>query len=40
MRELLAGRKVLSKRLDELETRIERKLLTQEQAIVGILDAI
>ncbi len=27
-------------RLDELEARIERKLSTHDQAIVGILDAI
>ena len=40
LRELLAGHKELAKRLDELETRMERKLMTQDQAIVGILDAI
>lgn len=40
LREVLAGNKELAKRLDELETRIERKLTTQDQAIVGILDAI
>ena len=40
LRELLAGHKELAKRLDELETRMERKLTTQDQAIAGILDAI
>lgn len=40
LRELLAGHKELAKRLDELETRMERKLMTQDQAIAGILDAI
>lgn len=40
LRELLAGHKELAKRLDELETRIERKLMTHDQAIAGILDAI
>ncbi|KAB2929243.1 MAG: ORF6N domain-containing protein, partial [Rhodocyclaceae bacterium] len=40
LRELLAGHKELAKRLDELEARIERKLMTHDQAIAGILDAI
>lgn len=40
LRELLAGRKELAKRFDQLEARMERKLLTHDQAIAGILDAI
>ncbi len=40
LRELLTGHKELAKRLSELETRMERKLMTQDQAIAGILDAI
>lgn len=40
LRELLAGHKELAKRLDQLEARMERKLMTQDQAIAGILDAI
>lgn len=40
LRELLAGHKELAQRLDELEARMERKLLTHDQAIAGILDAI
>lgn len=40
LRELLAGHKELAKRLDQLEARMERKLLTHDQAIAGILDAI
>ena len=40
LRELLTGHKELAKRLDQLETRMERKLITQDQAIAGILDAI
>ena len=40
LRELLTGHKELAKRLDELEARIERKLMTHDQAIAGILDAI
>ena len=40
LRELLSGHKELAKRLDELEARMERKLLTHDRAIVGILDAI
>ena len=34
------GDKELAKRLNEPETRIERKLTTHDQAIAGILDAI
>ena len=40
LRELIATNKELAKRLDELESRIERKLSTHDQAINGILDAI
>jgi phage regulator Rha-like protein len=40
LRELLTGHKELAKRLDQLEARMERKLMTQDQAIAGILDAI
>lgn len=40
LRELLASHKELATRLKELETRMERKLMTQDQAIAGILDAI
>lgn len=40
LRELIAGNKELAKRLDELETRIDRKLSTHDQAVAGILDAI
>ena len=40
LRELLAGHKELARRLDQLEARMERKLLTHDQAIAGILDAI
>ena len=40
LRELLTGHRELAKRLDELEARMERKLLTQDRAIAGILDAI
>lgn len=40
LRELLAGHTELAKRLDHLEARMERKLMTQDQAITGILDAI
>jgi len=40
LRELLAGHTELAKRLDQLEARMERKLLTHDQAIAGILDAI
>jgi len=40
LREMIAGNKELARRLDELETRIERKLCTHDQAIAGILDTI
>jgi len=40
LRELLTGHKELARRLDELEARMERKLMTHDQAIAGILDAI
>ena len=40
LRELIAGNKELARRLDELETRIARKLSTHDQAIAGILEAI
>ena len=40
LRELLAGYKELAQRLAQLEARMERKLMSQDQAIAGILDAI
>ncbi len=40
LREMIAGNKELAKRLDELETRIDRKLATHDQAIAGVLDAM
>ncbi len=40
LRETLATHKELAKRLDELESRLERKLATHDQAISGILEAI
>jgi hypothetical protein len=40
LRELLAGNKELARRLDQLEQRLERKLVTHDQAIAGILDAL
>jgi phage regulator Rha-like protein len=40
LREVLATHKELVKRLDQLETRIERKLATHDQAITGIITAI
>ena len=40
LREALATHKELAKRLDELESRLERKLATHDQAIAGILEAI
>ena len=40
LRGTLVAHKELGKRLDELESRLERKLATHDQAIVGILDAI
>ena len=40
LREALASHKELAKRLDELESRLERKLVTHDQAISGVLEAI
>ena len=40
LREALATHKELAKRLDELESRLGRKLATHDQAIAGILEAI
>jgi len=40
LREARATNKKLAKRLDELESRLERKLATHDQAIAGILEAI
>jgi hypothetical protein len=40
LRDTLVAHKELAKRLDELESRLERKLTTRDQAIAGILDAI
>ena len=40
LRELIAGNKELARRLEEIRTRIERKLSTHDQAIAAILDAI
>src|SRR5713101_8332820 len=40
LRDTLIAHKELAKRLDELESRLERKLATHDQAITGILDAI
>ncbi|MBE0627899.1 MAG: ORF6N domain-containing protein [Burkholderiales bacterium] len=40
LREALAAHKDLAQRLDELESRLERKLATHDQAISGILEAI
>lgn len=40
LREMLAGNRELARRLDELESRIERKLETHDQAISGILNAM
>jgi hypothetical protein len=40
LREMIATNTELAKRLDELEARIEKKLATHDQAIVGILEAI
>ena len=40
LREALGTNKELAKRLDELESRLERKLATHDQAIGGILEAI
>ena len=40
LRDTVVAHKELAKRLDELESRLERKLSTHDQAIAGILDAI
>lgn len=40
LRDLLAGNKELAAKLAELETRIERKLDSHDQAIAGLIDAI
>ena len=40
LRDTLLTHKELAKRLDELESRLEKKLATHDQAIAGILDAI
>ncbi|MFM9972270.1 MAG: ORF6N domain-containing protein [Burkholderiales bacterium] len=40
LRDTLIAHKDLARRLDQLESRIERGLATQDQAIAGILDAI
>jgi len=40
LRDTLVAHKELAKRLDELESRVERKLTTHDQAIAGILDTI
>ena len=40
LRETLGAHKELAKRLDELESRIERKFSSHDQALAGILDAI
>lgn len=40
LRESFAAHKNLAKRLDELETRLEKKLIAQDQTISGILAAI
>lgn len=40
LREAIATHKELAKRFDELESRLERKFATHDQAITGILEAI
>jgi ORF6N domain len=40
LRDTLVAHKELAKRLEELESRLERKLTTHDQAIAGILDTI
>ena len=40
LRELITTSKELAKRVDELEGRLEKKLVTHDQAITGILSAI
>ena len=40
LRDMLVAHKVLAKRLNELEARIERKLSTRDHTIASILEAI
>ncbi len=40
LRELLATHRALSKRLDDLESKIERKLATHDDALADIINAI
>ncbi len=40
LREALIGHKAVAKRLDELESRLEKKLAIHDETIAGILDAI
>ena len=40
LRDTLVAHKELAKRLDELESRLQRKLTTHDQAIASILDTI
>lgn len=40
LREMLASNKELARRLDQLETRIEKKLSTHDEAIAAMLSAI
>jgi len=40
LRDTLIAHKELAQRLDQLEAKIQRKLVTHDQAIAGILDAI
>ena len=40
LRELLAGNKELALKFSELETRLERKIDSHDQAIAGLIDAI
>jgi len=40
LRDTLVAHKELAQRLDQLEAKIQRKLVTHDQAIAGILDAI
>jgi ORF6N domain len=40
LRDLLTSNKELARRVDELEARLEKKLTTHDEAIVGILKAI
>jgi CHASE3 domain sensor protein len=40
LRELLSSNKELAKRLDQLEARVEKKLVTHDEAIAAMLSAI